>query len=56
MAFRDRPVESANVLPGHYRFHEEVVCRRRAANQLWFINIGVAAGSVPQTPCAKTAP
>lgn len=31
--------------------HEEVICRRRAANQMWMTNIGVAAGTIPATPC-----
>ena len=54
MAFRDTPVAATDVLPGSYTLAEEVVCRRRAANELWFVNIGLAAGKIPQTPCART--
>ena len=38
------------------RLHEEVVCRRRAANQMWLANIGLAAGTIPATPCATATP
>ncbi|WP_447764141.1 carboxylesterase/lipase family protein [Sphingopyxis panaciterrae] len=51
VAFRAKPVAETGVLPGSYALHEEVVCRRRAANQAWMANIGVAAGTIPATPC-----
>ena len=51
MAFRGKPVAAADVLPGSYAFHEEIVCRRRAAGQMWMANIGVAAGTVPAAAC-----
>jgi para-nitrobenzyl esterase len=52
MAFRGQPVAATGVLPGSYALHEEVVCRRRAANQAWLANVGVAAGTIPATPCS----
>lgn len=52
VAFRGRPVAATDVLPGSYALHEDVVCRRRAANQMWMANIGVAAGTVPDAPCS----
>lgn len=51
LAVRDRPVAAKAVLPGSYALHEEVICRRRAANQSWLTNIGVAAGTIPANPC-----
>ncbi|SEH13840.1 para-nitrobenzyl esterase [Sphingopyxis sp. YR583] len=51
IALRGQPAAAADVLPGSYALHEEVVCRRRAANQMWMANIGIAAGAIPATPC-----
>ena len=56
VSFRDQPIAATHVLPGSYSLAEEVVCRRRAADQYWFINIGVAAGKVPQVPCKTITP
>jgi para-nitrobenzyl esterase len=54
MAVRGQPVAATGVLPGSYALHEEVVCRRRAANQAWLAKVGVAAGTIPATPCSAT--
>lgn len=44
MLFGDKPVASTDPYPGMYRLNEEVVSqRRRAGNQQWFFNVGVAA-------------
>lgn len=51
LALRGKPAAATDVLPGSYALHEEVICRRRAANQMWMTNIGVAAGTIPATPC-----
>lgn len=54
MLFKDRPQSGREVLPGAYELAEEVICRRRrAGNQPWLANIGLAAGPVPATPCAR---
>ena len=52
MYFEAGPEGSAtNLLPGMYELHEEVICRRRAANVAWNWNVGVAAPPLPpQTP------
>ncbi|HWE48021.1 MAG TPA: carboxylesterase family protein [Caulobacteraceae bacterium] len=50
MHITDRPHPSTHVTPGAYALHEEVVCRRRAANVSWVINYGV--GSPPLPPKA----
>jgi para-nitrobenzyl esterase len=52
MAFRDAPVAGTDLLPGSYALDEEVVCRRRrAGNQPWLFNIGLAAGTIPPVAC-----
>ncbi len=44
MLFGDKPVASTDPYPGMYRLNEEVVSqRRRAGDQQWFFNVGVAA-------------
>jgi len=49
MDFQDKPVLGANLMPGMYALHEEVISRRRAAgNQNWFANIGLASPPVPR--------
>ena len=48
---RDKPYAAADVLPGTYDLHEEVISRRRAAGtQYWYINIGLASPVVPGRP------
>ncbi len=53
MAFRGKPTPATGLLPGSYALHEEVICRRRAASEMWMTNIGVAAGTIPPSPCIK---
>jgi para-nitrobenzyl esterase len=44
MIFSGRPRAAADLMPGQYRLHEHVVCRRRAAgNVSWNWNVGVTA-------------
>ncbi len=48
MYFENAPVGSAtDLLPGMYELHEEVMCRRRAANIGWNWNVGVASPPLP---------
>lgn len=48
MSFTDRPRVATDLLPGEYRLHEEVVCRRRAAGTVpWNWNVGVTAPILP---------
>jgi para-nitrobenzyl esterase len=43
MELGDKPVPSAHLLPGMYALTEELIARRRKApDQYWFINIGLA--------------
>ena len=53
MAFRGKPPPANGLLLGSYALHEEVICRRHAANEMWMTNIGVAAGTIPSSPCIK---
>ncbi|MDO9472591.1 MAG: carboxylesterase family protein [Caulobacter sp.] len=48
MAFQDTPRVSANLFPGMYALHEEVVCRRRAKGDLvWNWNMGLVSPPLP---------
>jgi para-nitrobenzyl esterase len=48
MAFEDAPHLRANVAPGAYELHEEVVCRRRAQGGIaWNWNVGVISPPLP---------
>ena len=47
MHFAAGPEAANDPLPGHYELHEEVVCRRRAANSAWTWNVGVIAPPMP---------
>jgi para-nitrobenzyl esterase len=48
MAFEDAPRMRADVLPGAYELHEEVVCRRRAQGAIaWNWNVGVISPPLP---------
>ncbi len=48
MAFQDTPRVSANLFPGMYALHEEVVCRRRASGDLvWNWNMGLVSPPLP---------
>lgn len=51
MQFADVPKADADLLPGMYELHEEVMCRRRAADIPWHKNVGVVAPTMP--PQAK---
>jgi len=45
--FAAAPEARNDPLPGHYELHEEVVCRRRAADLPWTWNVGVIAPPMP---------
>lgn len=48
MAFQEVPKVGANLLPGVFKLHETVVCRRRAAGtQPWIWNVGLASPVIP---------
>ena len=48
MHFAEKPVASADLLPGMFTLNEEVMeRRRRAGDQPWFSNVGVAAPVLP---------
>lgn len=47
MRFADAPQSGADLLPGMYELHEEVMCRRRAADIPWHKNVGVIAPAMP---------
>lgn len=51
MYFADAPEGRAtHLLPGMYELHEEVMCRRRAADIPWTWNVGVASPPLPPQP------
>jgi para-nitrobenzyl esterase len=50
MRFADAPQGGADLLPGMYELHEEVMCRRRAADIPWHKNVGVTAPTMPLQP------
>jgi para-nitrobenzyl esterase len=49
------PLPSKHLMPGMYELHENVVCRRRATNEIpWHWNVGLASPPLPaggDTPC-----
>jgi len=48
IAFQDAPRVSAQLFPGMYELHEEVVCRRRAVGDLpWNWNVGIISPPLP---------
>ena len=48
MIFAGEPRVATDLMPGQYRLHDEVVCRRRAAGTVpWNWNIGVTAPILP---------
>lgn len=54
MAFRDKPVADANLMPGMFAFHERAVCRRKAAgDQPWNWNVGLISPALagPTSAC-----
>jgi para-nitrobenzyl esterase len=46
---RERAYACVNFLPGRFELHEEVIARRRAGNESWYINVGLASPVVPST-------
>lgn len=50
MHFADAPRAGADLLPGMYELHEEVMQRRRAAGVGWNWNVGVASPPLPPKP------
>ncbi len=54
MAFTEAPHPSENLLPGMYKFNEEVVCRRRASGKMgWNWTVGLWSPKLPppSPPC-----
>lgn len=48
MIFAGKPRVAADLMPGQYELHEQVVCRRRAAGNIpWNWNFGVTAPVLP---------
>ena len=48
MAFTDAPHPAVHLMPGMYKFNEEVVCRRRASGeQGWNWNVGLWSPKLP---------
>jgi para-nitrobenzyl esterase len=47
MGFADAPQGGTDLLPGMYELHEEMTCRRRAADISWHQNVGVSAPAMP---------
>ena len=58
MHFADRPEVATDLMPGMYRLNEEVMeRRRRAGNQQWRDDVGVAAPVLPpRAPAAGRSP
>lgn len=48
MLFAGKPQVAADLMPGQYELHEQVVCRRRAAGNIpWNWNVGVTSPPLP---------
>lgn len=43
MHFKEKAVPASDLVPGMFEMQEELVKRRRAAGQQWFVNVGVVA-------------
>jgi para-nitrobenzyl esterase len=57
LAFESGPAPGVDAMRGAYQLHEDVVCRRRAAgNQMWVINVGLAASRLPPVNAACKMP
>lgn len=55
MLFAGRPQVAMDLMPGQYKLHEQVVCRRRAAGNIpWNWNVGVTSPSLP--PAQEACP
>lgn len=48
--FADTPQAAQRLYPGMYELHEAAVCRRKAANQAWNWNTGLASPKLAETP------
>jgi para-nitrobenzyl esterase len=47
MRFAEQPIASQDPVPGMFEMQDELVSRRRAHGQQWFINVGLMANPVP---------
>jgi para-nitrobenzyl esterase len=48
MLFAGKPQVAADLMPGQFELHEQVICRRRAAGNIpWNWNMGVTAPALP---------
>jgi para-nitrobenzyl esterase len=47
MHFGNGAMPGTNPIPGMFELHDDVVTRRREANQQWFLNVGVASTALP---------
>lgn len=56
MRFADEPCPGHHLLPGMFTLQEQLVERRRRANQQWFLNVGVAAPPISPASPAKARP
>jgi para-nitrobenzyl esterase len=56
MRFTDAPHPATDLMPGMYRFNEEVVCLRMAAgNEPWNWNVGLGSPKLPPVTAAARA-
>jgi hypothetical protein len=57
MHFAATPQAAQHLFPGMFALQEQVVAQRRAANQQWFLNVGVSAplpkANAPVLPSTK---
>lgn len=56
MRFSEGPHPEHHLLPGMFKMQNELVERRRQADQQWFINVGVAAPVIPDASGSQSAP
>jgi para-nitrobenzyl esterase len=55
MRFADEAIPGKDPVSGMFELNEEVVARRRHANQQWFLNVGVASQVMPDPESADSA-
>ena len=54
MRFAGTPQVAMDLMPGQFRLHDQVVCRRRAAGTIpWNWNVGVASPMLPAKGACK---